>query len=153
MARAVVVPALLPFLSHWTEAAEARILREGEPLSRGQVRDAVALGVGRPQKVRLLRVNAVPLPLDPALSWLAGRVTRFPLSPAGMSLRYGIFIRREYWGHRHLVAHELVHTAQYECLGGHRAFLDRYLRECLEHGYAAAPLERDAVARSVRLCA
>jgi hypothetical protein len=49
----------------------------------------------------------------------------------GLTLRYGIFIRSEFWGERRLVVHELVHTAQYERLGGFRPFLEQYLRECI----------------------
>src|ERR1017187_6058169 len=41
-------------------------------------------------------------------------------STGGMTLRYGIFIRTDCWGQRPIIAHELVHTSQYERLGGSR---------------------------------
>ena len=43
------------------------------------------------------------------------------------------------------MAHELVHVMQYERLGGVRPFLRAYVYECLRFGYAAAPLELEAV--------
>jgi hypothetical protein len=138
----------MPLIVRWAEAAEERILREGDPLSRQSQADALAMGVGRPGKIRLLRVSHVPLPGEPFLGWMAGKLGLPFFSAAGMSLRYGIFVRREFWGDRHLIAHECVHSAQYERLGGFRPFLARYLEECLEHGYAAAPLEREAMLRS-----
>jgi len=39
-----------------------------------------------------------------------------------------------------------VHVAQFERFGGIHAFLAKYLREILENGYDAAPLELEAVA-------
>lgn len=68
-----------------------------------------------------------------------------------MSLRYGIFIRKEYWRDPYLLAHECVHTAQYERLGGFSNFLKAYLRECLEIGYPEAPMEQEAILKSEAL--
>lgn len=145
---AKLLPLALPLIVRWAERAEQRILAEGDPLSATGLRDAVAMGVGRPNKIRLLRVDHVPLPGEPWLGRIAD-ITGLPFfSAAGMSLRYGIFVRREFWGDRHLIAHECVHTGQYERLGGFRPFLSRYIAECLHHGYASAPLEREAVERA-----
>jgi hypothetical protein len=52
-----------------------------------------------------------------------------------------------------LIVHELAHVAQYERLGGILPFLRKYLFECLTVGYAAAPLELEATAVTVRVCA
>ena len=72
----------------------------------------------------------------------------------GLTLRYGIFIRADRWGRRLLVAHELVHTAQYERLGGFEAFLRPYLIECLTPpGYPNGPMEREAITTSEKLFA
>jgi hypothetical protein len=143
-----LLPLVLPVIVRWAERAEARILAEGDPLSATGLQDAVSMGVGRPKKIRLLRVDHVPLPGEPFLSRIASRTGLPFFSAAGMSLRYGIFIRREFWGDRFLIAHECVHTGQYERLGGFRPFLARYLAECLDHGYAASPLEREAMEKS-----
>lgn len=43
--------------------------------------------------------------------------------------------------------------AQYERLGGITAFLTQYLEECLTHGNALAPLEREATVASEKIYA
>ena len=48
--------------------------------------------------------------------------------------------------------HELVHTSQYERLGGFEAFLKQYLYECITIGYPAAPLEQEAILMAEELC-
>lgn len=146
-----LVPLALPLIVRWAESAEKRILEEGDPLSRQGMADAIAMGVGRPNKIRLLRVNQVPLPGEPFLGWIASKTGLPFFSAAGMSLRYGIFVRTEFWGDRHLIAHECVHTGQYERLGGFQPFLARYIKECLDHGYAGSPLELEALQRSQRI--
>ena len=75
------------------------------------------------------------------------------LTPAtrGLALQYGIFIRSDCWRERTLIAHELVHTAQYERLGGILPFLRKYLFECVTIGYPEAPLEQEAIIQSARL--
>ncbi len=143
-----LLPLALPLIVRWAERAEQRILAEGDPLSATGLQDAAAMGVGLPKKIRLLRVDHVPLPGEPFLGWIAAQTGLPFFSAAGMSLRYGIFVRREFWGDRHLIAHECVHTGQYERLGGFRPFLARYIEECLRHGYAGAPLESEAAQRA-----
>lgn len=143
-----LLPVFLPLVVRWAEHQENRILREGEPLSREGLLDATRVGVSRPEKIRLLKVPVVPAPRHPLLRAL-GQLTGL-LSPAtaGMSLRYGIFIRWDCWKDRHLIAHECVHTAQCERLGGLEPFLRQYLLECLTEGYSNSPLEREAVETS-----
>lgn len=145
---AKLLPVFLPLVVRWAEREEARILRTGEPLSRESRLDAARAGVSRPEKIRLLKVPVVPAPRHPLLR-AVGQLTGL-LSPAtaGMSLRYGIFIRWDCWGDRHLIAHECVHTAQCERLGGLEPFLRQYLLECLTDGYYNSRLEREAVETS-----
>ncbi|HEX8372839.1 MAG TPA: hypothetical protein VF585_08675, partial [Chthoniobacterales bacterium] len=70
---------------------------------------------------------------------------------AGLALGYGIFVRSDRESDRFLVAHELVHTAQYERCGSCTAFLRQYLHECLIVGYPAAPMEQEAILTTLRL--
>ncbi len=58
---------------------------------------------------------------------------------------YGISIRVERKNAEKLIAHELVHVAQYERCGGMRNFLSAYIAECSTFGYSAAPMEREAL--------
>ena len=142
---------LLPLAVAWAEEQEQRILSTGVALTATQLADARQVGVVHPERVRLLPVESIPMPEHPLLQ-AAGEATGL-ISPftAGLTLRYGIFIRSDMTDDRRLVAHELVHTAQYERLGSVAAFLRQYLQECLTVGYPASPLEQEAIATAARL--
>ncbi len=142
---------LLPLAAEWAERQEARILAEGTALTPAQIADARQMGVAHPERVRWLAVASIPMPEHPLLQ-AAGEATGL-ISPytAGLSLRYGIYVRHDVAGDRHLLAHELVHTAQYERCGSIEAFLQQYLQECLSIGYPAAPMEQEAVVKAARL--
>ena len=142
---------LLPLAVQWAVAVEKRILREGVPLSEREMADARAIGVRAPDRVRLLALSRVPLPGDLTLKAAAAAIQFLTPDTRGLALRYGIFVRSDCWGERGLIAHELVHTAQYERLGGIRPFLRKYLVECLTIGYPAAPLEQEAIVGANRL--
>ena len=143
---------LLPLACDWAEQQERVILRDGVPLTAAQVADARRAGVTHPENVRLLKVDSVPMP-DHAMLRAAAEATQLmPPLAVGFTLRYGIFIRADRWTDRRLVIHELVHTAQFERLGGFAPFLRQYLSECLTVGYPAAPMEQEAVVTANTLC-
>jgi hypothetical protein len=142
---------LLPLAVEWAHEQEQRILREGVPLSEQEIVDARAVGVREPERVRLLQVDAIPTPRHPILKAAAGAIRFLTPAPRGLTLRHGIFVRSDCWRDRSLVAHELVHTAQYERLGGILPFLRRYLFECATIGYSNAPMEREAIATAGRI--
>ena len=142
---------LLPLATKWAEKVEARILREGVPLTEQSLADAHALGVREPERVRLLALARVPAPRDLTLRTAAAAIQFLTPTTRGLALRYGIFVRRDCWGERWLIAHELAHTAQYERLGGIEPFLRQYLYECLTIGYPEAPMEQEAVLALGRL--
>jgi hypothetical protein len=137
---------LLPLAAGWAESIEKRILREGVPLTDVELADARVLGVREPQRVRLLLLSRVPMPEDLALRTAAAAIQFLTPATRGLTLRYGIFVRSDCWRERELIAHELVHTRQYERLGGILPFLRQYLMECLTIGYPQAPLEQEAIA-------
>jgi hypothetical protein len=143
--------ALLPLACSWAEEQERVILRDGVPLSAGQTADARKVGVAQPERVRLLKVASIPMPDHPDLRGAAEATGLISPQTIGLTLRYGIFIRSDCWNDRRLVAHELVHVAQYERLGGIQPFLRQYLHECLTVGYDAAPMEQEAVRGAGRL--
>ncbi len=146
-----LLPLIVPPAARWAAWQERKILREGTPLGGQALEDAVRMGVRHPERIRVLEVERIPLlnakPLDFASRFFP-EVTSHTI---GLSLRYGIYLRRQHSGNRRLLAHECVHTAQYERLGGIEEFLEVYLRQCLESGYPQAPLEREAVRRSSEL--
>jgi hypothetical protein len=144
--------ALLPLACKWAEEQEQAILQSGEPLTQSQLADAKLVGVKYPEKIRLRRVGQIPAPTHPALA--AAAATTGLISPKtwGMTLRYGIFIRADFWGNRPVLVHEFVHTTQYERLGGFAAFLHPYLLECITPpGYPHGPMEQEAVIKSARV--
>jgi hypothetical protein len=113
--------------------------------------DARSVGVARPERVRLLNVPAIPMP-EHSILRLAGEATgMMSSSTAGLTLRYGIFIRSDLANDRALIVHELVHTGQYERCGSVAGFLNQYLHECLTIGYPAAPMEQEAITVSGHL--
>jgi hypothetical protein len=142
---------LLPLACTWAEEQERHILREGVPLSAAQVADATGIGIAHPEAVRLLSVPRIPIPEHPVLRAAADATQLISPRTGGLTLRYGIFIRDDCWGDHRLIFHELVHTLQYERLGGFHAFLQQYLHECLTIGYPAAPMEQEAVTTTARL--
>ena len=142
---------MLPLAATWAEEQERRILREGVPLTPAQFGDARTIGVAHPERVRLLSVPRIPVPENPMLRAAAEATQLISPSTAGLTVRCGIFIRVDCWGDRGLVFHELVHTLQYERLGGFEPFLRQYLHECLTIGYPAAPMEQEAVNKTMTL--
>jgi hypothetical protein len=144
--------ALLPLACEWAAAQEQRILTIGEPLSAGALVDARRVGVGAPERVRLLYVSEIPVPQHPALRAAAAQTGLISPLTGGLALRYGIFIRSDCRSYRSMVVHELGHTAQYERLGGFDSFLRQYLFECLTVGYPEAPLEQEVVSLTAQIC-
>ena len=142
---------LLPLAAKWAARLERRILREGVPLLAEEMADARAVGVQAPERVRLLSLARLPKPTDPILTAAAAAIQFLTPATRGLALQHGIFIRSDCWRDRHLIAHELVHTAQYERMGGIEPFLRQYLLECASIGYPAAPMEQEAIVVSARL--
>ena len=137
-------PELFPLAVQWATSQERRILAEGVALTTDELEDARAVGVRDADRVRLLGVPLIPRPDHPQLQTACDAINFLTIATRGLTLGQGIFIRQDWWRDRDLVAHELVHTAQYERLGGIEAFLQQYLTECLTSGYEHSPLERDA---------
>jgi len=136
---------LLPLACEWVAEQEQFILRKGTSLTASQIKDAQLVGVTRPELVRLLKVEKIPLPAHSVLRAAANSTQLLSPDTSGITFRYGIFIQAPFWGDRPLVVHELVHTRQYEQLGGIQPFLQQYLMECLTIGYPESPMEQEAI--------
>jgi hypothetical protein len=137
---------ILPLACEWAARHEAAIVNAGAPLRPPFPRDALAVGVRHPEKVRLLSVPTIPIPDHPLLRAAAEETALISQNTIGLALRYGIMIREDHWNCRRTIVHELAHTWQYEQLGGISPFLAQYLHECLTDGYAHSPLELEAIA-------
>lgn len=143
---------ILPIATAWVRRQQRRILSAGVPLTMEQRRDARAVGVRHPERVRLLRVSSVPQLRFQRLNAVAVKLGLLSPMTAGLTAAYGIFIRTDVWGDRRLLVHELAHTAQYERFGGIKPFLQAYLREWLAHGYPFGSLETEAAASAREIC-
>lgn len=106
------------------------------------------VGVLDPDQVRVLEVDAIPMPEEPGLRALVVQAGLLGPGMIGLTLGYGVFIRK---GHRssRLLAHELRHLHQYETAGSIATFLPVYLQQVLDCGYEHALLEVDARAHEV----
>jgi hypothetical protein len=146
----VAVNVAMPWVALWAWRTERRTLRDGRPLFTSEWAAAVRVGVKHPEKVRVIAVDEVPVP---GLRWMHHLAARWGFDRkhiGGLCLRYGILLRRDLAAQQVIMAHELVHTAQFERHGSMAGFLRAYLLQCLREGYANAPLEREAVMKSQR---
>ena len=143
---------LLPLACAWAEEQEKLIIRQGVALTTSQLEDARQVGVAHPERVSLLKVEKMPLPEHPDLRAAAQATQLISPYASGLTLRYGIYIRANSWEERRLIVHELIHTSQYERLGGFYPFLQKYLVECLTIGYPANPMEQEAIRISKEIC-
>jgi hypothetical protein len=142
---------IIPLAVQYVERGEQRILMNGVSLSESLIADARNVPVNSPENVKLLSVSAVPPPTDPLLRLVAETTGIISPETAGLTLRYGIFIRSDCWD-RGLIVHELGHVAQYERMGSIEAFLRQYLKECNTIGYPEAPMEQEAIAVAKKIC-
>ncbi len=143
----------LPLATAWVEAHEAIILEHGVPLTAHQAFDAHLAGVKNPQRVRVMKVDFIPLPANPVLARANEELNLVSPLTAGITFGRGIYLREDLWDDRALLVHELVHVGQYERYGSIDAFLKDYLNECLTVGYPHGPLEREAIDRAREICA
>lgn len=143
---------LIPLASQWIAEQEALALEKGIPLNEDQQIDAFLAGVKDPTKVRVLKVEQIPFPAAPILEKALNETGLLNHGTIGLSLRYGIFIRDDHWTDRRVLVHELVHTMQYERLGGIDRFLEQYVAECIQYGYQSAPMEQEARALEKTIC-
>ena len=144
---------LLPIAVEWAKENEDIIVQEGVPLTKSQMIDARTLEISQADRIRLMKVKTIPMPNEPSLKAAAQETKLITPQTAGLTLRYGIFIRSDCWGDRWLIVHELVHTSQYEKLGGFSQFLKEYLHQCITIGYPEAPMEQEAIERVKQICA
>lgn len=142
------LPRLLPGAIAWAETRAERAAAIGEPLTASEQEVARAVGVAKPELVRVETVERLPLPEDATLRAAALQAGLLGPNMTGLTLGHSIFICR---GHkaRRLLSHELRHVYQYEQAGSIAAFLPIYLRQALEVGYHNAPFEMDARAHEL----
>lgn len=139
------LPLLLPGVIAWAEARSREVAATGRLLSEAGTAIARAVGVQRPELIRVAVVDSLPLPEDPTLRAAALQTGLLGPGMVGLTLGYSVLVCS---GHEtvRLLSHEFRHVHQYEKWGSIAAFLPVYLQQIVEFGYASAPLEIDAQA-------
>jgi hypothetical protein len=107
------LPHILPIAEAFVAEHEKIILARGEPLTAFELTDARAAGVKHPEKIRVLRIDHLPLPERDEVLFIAKRMGLFQTNSAALALHYGIYLQRPYWNDRRKLVHEFV-------LGGQR---------------------------------
>ena len=132
----------------WVVFQELKIRSFGTPLDNSLLDWAKEMGISSPEKIRVLRPDIVPLPAPMPLRRLINRLGFPAASVGGLCLRRGIYLASSIPHPDPVLRHELIHTRQYQDLGGVFPFLFIYLSQSFTHGYHNAPLEREARAES-----
>ena len=140
---AAELPRLLPKAIAWAEAEAAQARAVGAPLDAPRLQLARAVGVRKPELVRIVESDSLPLPTDPELRFAALESGLLGPGMIGLTLGYSIFVLSGQSSNR-LVSHECRHVHQYEAAGSIARFLPVYLQQIVLRGYDLAPFELDA---------
>jgi hypothetical protein len=135
---------LLPRAVAWAFKQERDILQHGSILNEVRRQMARKAGVKEAERIRLRLVPEIRLPEEEDLR-LAARALGLNGCAEALTLGYGILLREEHGNDENVIAHELVHVAQCERLGGLLNFLTAYLKQCNQYGYCEAPMELEAL--------
>ena len=134
---------LLPKAIKWAEQHSQLIQEQGIALSEDQIRIAKQVDVSRPEQVRLLEVETIPLPNDEKLKEASNQIGFLQESMQGLTLGHSIYIVKGTYSNK-LLSHELRHVYHYEVFGSIPAFLVEYLKQIVLVGYENSVLEQDA---------
>ena len=139
------LPHLLPKAVSWAEAEAAGGAAVGRELTERERDFARKVGVAHPERIRVISVDALPMPTDPPLRAAAEQTGFLDPGMVGLTLGHSVFICR---GHEtaRLLSHEFRHVYQYEQARSITEFLPGYLLQIVERGYAATAFELDAQA-------
>ena len=118
---------LLPRACDWARKQEEFVLARGNPLGPRHLADARLVGVQDCARVRVLVVDRIPLPDDPALAQVARRIGIITEETRCMGFGHALIIRVDDWNDRELILHNLVHIAQCERSGGLEQWVCQYL--------------------------
>jgi hypothetical protein len=136
-------------ITKWAETQARTIIEKGRSLSAVEFELALRLGVQHPEEILVLPVPAIPLPKEAFLKRAIEEFALITSSTKGFTVGYNIFLVTDSLT-QSVMAHELVHVAQFEQLEGIPKFFQKYLLQIGEYGYANAPMEQDALAISAK---
>ncbi|MHA6323672.1 hypothetical protein [Roseivivax sp. CAU 1753] len=132
----------------WAEDQSSVIRRTGVPLDPHQTDLARAVGVARPEDVRIAVVDRVPPPVDPDLRMAVLNLGLLGPTMIGITFGHGIYLVSGAVSDR-LISHECRHVHQYEQAGSIASFVTTYVDQLVTFGNFDAPLECDARAHEI----
>jgi len=141
----MVLPTLLPSAIRWAEVRASEVAQSGSKLNEKRISLARAVGVIRPELIRIAMVDRLPLPEDPQLKAAAIQTGLLGPGMVGLTLGSSIFICHGHDSIR-LLSHEFRHVYQYEQFGSIANFLPVYLQQIIDVDYENASFEGDAKA-------
>ncbi len=147
-----IVPTIAPSMTAWAECMERQAIESGVALDSLQWRDALRVGVQRPEKVRIMYVDELPRP-NSELTLLANEIGILTSKTESLTFGYGIYMKNNLPDGKRRLIHQLVHCCQFERLGEMRTFVREYVQCCLDFGYAHSPYELEAEARTQEVLA
>ena len=129
-----LLPRLMPRAITWAEEVAVDVASRGSALGESSLSDARTMGVQRPESIRVLMVEHLPLPPDAELRSAAQQIGLLGPEMTGLTLGHSILICHGRMNRR-LLSHECRHVFQYEQAGSIALFLPRYLDSIVQVGY------------------
>jgi hypothetical protein len=143
---------LLPLAYEWAKEQEQFVLARGNPLGARHTADAHLAGVKDWERIRILVVDRIPMPEDPALAEAAKRIGIITKDTRCMGFGYALIVRVDDWHDRELILHNLVHIAQCERSGGLENWVRDYLgnrTNCADFTVGSLEEEARRIAREI----
>jgi len=144
------VDLILPYALEQNSLLQAHALNEGTPLNAEGIELARQLGVKRPERVRILVVDKIPKFRTADRLVKTQAEIALTATIAGITSGYGIYIAKSHEDKIWVLAHELVHVAQFERWGFEET-IRRVVTEQVALPGRLIPVEREAIETSARI--
>ena len=141
---------IVPYAVRNNRRLQAHALKVGKPLSAEAMALARELGVKNPEKIRIVIVNRIPKANTAEKLISATPLMSFTDKIVGIASGYGIYLDKEFAGRIWVLAHELVHVAQFERLGL-EGLTRQVVTEQLVLPGRLIPIEREAITKSAEV--
>lgn len=144
--QSIISSVILSQYIDWASETEAAGVKVGEPLNEAQLALAKEIGIKKPEKVRLVYVDAVPFPYDNPMLKFVGEATGFigdGIINNAQVFGYSIYVRKDFPLNTPKLAHELVHVLQIE-RASLKQVISQHFSDLLKYGYDNSPLELEA---------
>jgi len=134
---------LTPLTLEWFNDIEKQYLAKGRTLTTEEIQMARAIGVSRPEKIRVIILKDFPYPANETLMLHTKNYGMGSSAEGGRTMGNIIMLKAQRKDERWLLAYELAHIAQQEKLG-RNAYVRQFITELEMLGRKRAPLELNA---------